>query len=226
LKLSPLFSEFRKVKRFGYSLQSLLSLLIWSVLNGNKTVNSSLSHIASNGIFIGKDSFFRLKNNSKINWCRLLWYICHRFAAITSGEEAASQGVKCLIFDETILSKTGRKIEKIGYVHDHVINTFKLGFKLLVALYRDGKSGIPVDFLLCREKGKRTDKPYGMSQKEHRRQFNKKRMKDAESSKRSVELDLSKIELAIRMLYRTVSHMFAVDYVLCDSWFIFQPGWL
>ena len=222
LKLSPLFSDFRKVKRCGYSLQSLLSLLIWSVLNGNKTVNSSLSCISSNGTFMGKDSFFRFKNNSKINWRRLLWYICHRFAAITSGEDTASQAVKCLIFDDTLLSKTGRKIEKIGYVHDHVTNTFKLGFKLLVALYWDGKSGIPVDFSLCREKGKRADKPYGMSQKEHRRQFNKKRMKDTESSKRTDELDLSKIELAIRMLYRAVSHMFAVDYVLCDSWFTCQ----
>lgn len=61
-----------------------------------------------------------------------------------------------------------------------------------------------------------------MSQKEHRGQFNKKRMKDSESSKRTDELDISKIELAIRMLYRTITHMFAVDYVLCDSWFTYQ----
>jgi hypothetical protein len=222
LKLSPLFSEFQNVKRCGYSLQSLLSLLIWSVFNGSKTVNSSLPHYVSNGTSIGKDAFFRLKNNSKINWRRLLWYFCYRFETITSQEEVVNQGFKCLIFDDTLLSKTGRKIEKIGYVHDHVTNTFKLGFKLLVALYWDGTSGIPVDFSLCREKGKRADKPYGMSQKEHRRQFNKKRMKDTESSKRTDELDISKIELAVRMLYRTITHMFAVDYVLCDSWFTCQ----
>lgn len=222
LKLSPVFSEFQKVKRCGFSLQLLVSLMIWSLFNGNKTVNSSLSLIASNGASVGKDAFFRLKNNSKINWRRLLWYICRRFVTITSQEEAANEGVKCLILDDTLLPKTGRKIENSGYVHDHVSNTFKLGFKLLVALYWDGKSGIPVDFSLCREKGRRREKPYGMSQKEHRRQFNKKRMKDAESSKRTDELDLSKIELAIRMLYRSVSHMFAVDYVLCDSWFTCQ----
>jgi len=214
LKLSPVFSEFQKVKRCGFSLQLLVSLMIWSLFNGNKTVNSSLSLIASNGASVGKDAFFRLKNNSKINWRRLLWYICRRFVTITSQEETANEGVKCLILDDTLLPKTGRKIENSGYVHDHVSNTFKLGFKLLVALYWDGKSGIPVDFSLCREKGKRREKPYGMSQKEHRRQFNKKRMKDAESSKRTNELDLSKIELAVRMLYRAVSHMFAVDYVL------------
>ena len=222
LKLSPVFSELQKVKRCGHSPQSILSLLIWSLLNGGKTVNSSLALFVSNGTFIGKDAFFRLKNNSKINWRRLLWYICRRFAAITSHDAEATQGVKCLIFDDTLLDKTGKKIEKIGRVYDHVTNSFKLGFKLLVALYWDGKSGIPVDFALCREKGKRTDKPYGMSQKEHRQQFNKKRMKDTESQKRIEELDKSKIELVIRMFYRAVTQMFAVDYVLCDSWFTCQ----
>jgi hypothetical protein len=38
-----------------------------------------------------------------------------------------------------------------------------LGFKLLFMLYWDGKSSIPLDFSLHREKGKNESKPYGMS---------------------------------------------------------------
>jgi len=41
-----------------------------------------------------------------------------------------------------------------------------LGYKLLLGLYWDGKSTIPLDFSFLREKGKRSAKPYGMSRKE------------------------------------------------------------
>lgn len=58
--------------------------------------------------------------------------------------------------------------------------------------------------------------------KKHRRQFNEKRLKETESSKRSDELDMSKIELVIRILYRGITRFFSVDYVLCDSWFTCQ----
>ena len=117
------------------------------------------------------------------------------------------------------LKKTGKRIEKIGKVHDHTDNSFKLGFKMLVALFWDSDSSIPLDFSLLREKGKREEYPFGMKKKDLRRQFSKNRMKESEGQKRVLELDKSKIMLAVKMFYMAVYHCIKIDYVLCNSWF-------
>ncbi len=57
-----------------------------------------------------------------------------------------------LILDDTTVAKTGKNIERVGYVHDHVSQSFVLGYKILVAGYWDGVSFIPIDFSIHREK--------------------------------------------------------------------------
>ncbi|MDK2822024.1 MAG: hypothetical protein PWP31_1989 [Clostridia bacterium] len=58
------------------------------------------------------------------------------------------------ILDDTIVKKTGRRIEQISFVHDHVAGKqgSKLGFKNLTLGLFDGKSFIPLDFSLHSEK--------------------------------------------------------------------------
>jgi predicted nucleic acid-binding Zn finger protein len=190
-----------------------------------KTVSSSLSELSDNGITFEKDVNYRLKNSEKICWRRILWYVVDKFLQQTqknkeqTAEKSEKMKPRCLIFDNTLLEKTGNKIEKIGKVWDHVTNRMVLGFRLLVGLYFDGTSAIPVDFSLVREKGKKADKPFGMLKKYLRRQFSKKRTKESEGILRVKELDISKIKLSIELFLRTVLHGIAVDYVLCDSWF-------
>jgi hypothetical protein len=225
LKLSANFAEFNHLKTQGCAFNLVLSFLIWMTLQSKKTVNSSLSSLSDNGVNFGKDVYYRLKNSEKICWRRILWYIVAKFLLQTQGksvitvEKATKTKPRCLIFDDTLIEKTGRKIEKIGRVWDHVSNRMVLGFRILVGLYFDGKSTIPVDFSVVREKGKREEKPFGMSKKELRRQFSKKRIKDSEGIVRVKELDNSKITLSIQMFLRTVLYGIPVDYVLCDSWF-------
>jgi hypothetical protein len=174
---------------------------------------------------LGKDVYYRFKNSENICWRRILWYIVAKFLLQTraKSEKTSAKSDKskprCLILDDTLIEKTGRKIEKIGRVWDHVTNRMVLGFRLLTGLYFDGKSTIPVDFSLVREKGKREEKPFGMSKKELRRQFSKNRIKDSEGIMRVKELDISKITLSIEIFLRAVLYGIPIDYVLCDSWF-------
>ena len=126
LKLSANFSEFNFLKKQGYAFHLVLSLLIWMTVQSKKTVNSSLSDLSDNGIHLEKDVCYRLKNSEKICWRRILWYIVCKFLHQTqqNTENTADNGEKskprCLIFDDTLLEKTGNKIEKIGKVWDHV----------------------------------------------------------------------------------------------------------
>jgi len=224
-KLSANFAEFNFLKLQGYAFNVVLSLLIWMTIQSKKTVNSSLSELSDNGISIKKDVYYRLKNSTNICWRRILRYIVNKFLQQTqkniekTTEKVEKSKPRCLIFDDTLLEKTGNKIEKIGKVWDHVTNRMVLGFKLLVGLYFDGISAIPVDFSFVREKGKNADKPFGMLKKYLRRQFSKKRAKESESILRIKELDISKIELSIQMFLRTVLYGITIDYVLCDNWF-------
>jgi hypothetical protein len=224
-KLSANFAEFNHLKSQGYAFNLVLSLLIWLTAQSKKTVNSSLSELSDNGIKVEKDVYYRLKNSEKICWRRILWYVVNKFLrqAHKNNEKTVEKTKKskprCLIFDDTLLEKTGNRIEKIGKVWDHVKQRMVLGFKLLVGLYFDGTSAIPIDFSIVREKGKRADKPFGMSKKYLRRQFSKKRAKETEGISRVKELDISKIELSIQLFLRAVLNGIAIDYVLCDSWF-------
>jgi len=225
MRLSSNFSEFNHLKSQGYAFNIVLSLLIWLTIQSKKTVNSSLSELSANGIKIEKDVYYRLKNSEKICWRRILWYVVDKFLQQTRKHKENTEGKKenskprCLIIDDTLIEKTGNKIEKIGKVWDHVKQRMVLGFRLLVGLYFDGTSTIPLDFSLVREKGKNPDKPFGMSQKYLRRQHSKKRAKETEGSLRVKELDISKIELSIQLFLRAVLNGIAIDYVLCDSWF-------
>ena len=148
LKLTEGFSEFKYLKRSGYSFQLVLSSMIYAVTLGSKTAVSSLPLLKEKGLTMGKDVLYRLKNNAQINWRKILWQTACKFIGITGQEKEAERKVRCLIFDDTLLEKTGKKMEKIGKVYDHVTNTFKLGYKLLLGLYWDGKSTIPLDFSL------------------------------------------------------------------------------
>jgi predicted nucleic acid-binding Zn finger protein len=135
----------------------------------------------------------------------------------TRGEESDSP--KCLILDDSDLPKTGRYIEKVSRIYDHVSRRFILGYKLLAMGYWDSTSFIPLDFSLHRERGKNADKPFGLKKKEYKRQYRKKRKKGTHSWDRAREADSTKIESALRMFWRAISQGVTVDYVLMDSWF-------
>ena len=76
-----------------------------------------------------------------------------------------------LVLDDSFLLKTGRYIEKISRMFDHVSKQFLLGYKLLVMGYWDGGVFLPLDFSLHREMERNKDKPFGLKKKEYRKQI-------------------------------------------------------
>jgi len=167
-----------------------------------------------------KDVFYRLKNNPGICWRMILWMFGLKFIKLTATQgENNSDTPKCLILDDSDLPKTGRYIEKISRIFDHVSKRFILGYKLLAMGYWDGASFIPLDFSLHRERGSNADKPFGLKKKEYRKQHRKKREKGTHSWDRAREADSTKIESALKMFWRAISQGVKVDYVLMDSWF-------
>lgn len=112
----------------------------------------------------GKDVFYRLVNDSSIDWRRLAYSINRRLIRkVQKSSDLNNSSPRCLIFDDTDLIKTGRKMELIGKIYSHVTHTFNLGFKGLFMGYHDGRSFFSLDFSLHGEKGKNKKKPYGLT---------------------------------------------------------------
>jgi len=179
----------------------------------NQTVNQLTAIVEPQ-----KDVFYRLKNNSFINWRFILWLFVGKFCKLT--EDLAKTGViRWLIFDDTILNKSGTLIEKISKVWCHVERRNVLEFKALVMGFWDGTSFIPLNFSLHHEQGNNQKKPFGLTLKQLRKQFKKRRTVGCHGYDRAAETDVDKITSMLKMLKRAVSHRISFDYVLTDSWF-------
>ena len=160
----------------GYSFEAIFSILISAGFIGAGTVNSMLNSYIGQHIEARKDTFYRLKNNPSICWRLVLWLFATKFRKTVEEYGEKSGSVKCIVFDDTLLAKTGRCIEKVSRVWDHVTGRFILGFKMLLMGYWDGTSFIPVDFSLHREKGRNKENPFCLKKKELKRQYRKKEL--------------------------------------------------
>lgn len=167
-----------------------------------------------------KDVFYEFMKNERINWRFILCSFSSQFIDIVNknSKDKTVKSPKCLIVDDSLLAKSGEKIELIGKVYDHCSHTYKLGIKMLTLGFWDGKSFLPIDFSIHNEPGKK--KVRGLKKKQLENQFSKKRDVNSPGSIRVDELALDKIEMSIKMIKSFIMKNFSVDYVLADSWFI------
>lgn len=212
-----LLEPFEKIKSKGISVSTLVSMLCFIRLRGLSIWGIQITE--GRNLFCGdENSFYRLMNNSRMNWRKLLMSFAKQFAAIAQAKGDNNDGIKCFVIDDTDIEKTGKTMEFIGKVYNHVTHKCTLGYKMLTLGYWDGKSLIATDFSLHREAGKSGN--YGMTKKELKKQFSKKRDKASPAFKRVRELDTKKTEVAVLMIKRAVKNGMTASYVLMDSWFV------
>jgi len=61
----------------------------------------------------GKDAYYRLLSNQKINWRNILLLFVKRYLKLDDKFTKPHQLTKCLIFDDTEISKRGKHIEGV-----------------------------------------------------------------------------------------------------------------
>ncbi|MEA3504398.1 MAG: hypothetical protein U9R32_04290 [Bacteroidota bacterium] len=161
-KIHHLLKPFNTAKTKGISVSTLLYSLIIFRLRGHSIHNVQNHHMN----FLPKiddNSFYRLMNNSFMNWRKLLMAFSKQFNVKTKEKGVSTKSTTCFVLDDTDIEKTGKTIEFIGRIFNHVTKLHPLGFKMLLLAYWDGKSLIPVDFSKHREKGKKGN--FGMKKK-------------------------------------------------------------
>lgn len=207
-------------KQQGVSaLQLIISLCLFRI-NG-ESIFSMYRKDFHSLLETGKNCYYRMLNRESMDWRTLLMRMSVRFLAILRKEGAEENGQpRCYIVDDTTLEKTGVSMEGVSRVFDHVKHKCVLGYKLLLLAFFDGRSTIPVDFSLHREKG--DEKNYGLSEEEWEGQYRKKRNPSNPNQQREKELDAKKMDNALEMMKRAWKAGLRATYALCDSWFTYE----
>lgn len=207
-------------KQQGISaLQLIISLCLFRI-NG-ESIFSMYRKDFHSLLETGKNCYYRLLNRESMDWRILLIRMAVRFLAILRKEGAEeNEQPRCYIVDDTTLEKTGVSMEGLSRVFDHVKHKCVLGYKLLLLAFFDGRSTIPVDFSLHREKG--DEKNYGLSEEERAGQYRKKRDSSNPNHQRATELDSKKMDNALEMMKRAWEVGLRATYALCDSWFTYE----
>ena len=150
------FAIFNPLKSRGHEVSKLLSILVLFPFYG---IDNIYNMIKANISPENKDAYYTVKNDEHIDWRKLLVLFAKRFRFLINQRDTMKKdGITALIGDDSPLHKTGKKIENVSMVHDHVTNKFILGFKILVIGYWDGGSFVPIDFSIHREKGSKLQK--------------------------------------------------------------------
>ncbi len=157
-------------------------------------------------------------NNPWMNWRNLLMGFAKQFALHVKAKGDLASGTTCFVLDDTDIEKTGKTFEFVSRIFNHVTKHYPLGFKMLLLGFCNGKTLITTDCSLHREKGKKNT--FGLSKKELKSQFSKKRDSKSPGYKRVQELDIKKGVVAVSMIKRAVKNGFVASYVLMDSWFV------
>lgn len=199
------------------SVQLILSLCLFRI--AGKSIHSICKKSYYDLLDTGHNCYYRMMRRATMDWRKLLLGMALRFLAILRKEHAETPSDNTsYIFDDTTLEKTGLGMEQVSRVFDHVKGKCVLGFKLLVCAFFDGKSTIPIDMSLHCEKGKKKD--FGLTDKQRKNRFTKKRKAEAPNAIRFKESTASKLQVAVEMLKRAWSYKsLRAKFVLCDSWF-------
>lgn len=198
-------------KRCGVPVLVLFQIALCLPFFRGNSVQSFFRGQFQKMIKCNKTPFYRFFQDSFFNWRKSVYKLNSAIEAKCSTEEK-SEHPTALIIDDSVLAKTGRRIEGVTKVHDHVTNKFVTGFKLLALCWFNGTYSRFLDFSLVAEKRK-------VKLSRNKPQFNKKRDTKSAAAKRKKELKKDKITLACQLFVEAVKNKFIPDFLLTDSWF-------
>jgi len=114
-------------KHEGYNAFEIISVMLMLPLMLLKSVHALYKSEFQKVTNMKKDTIYRMKNSENMPWRSLLLKVAKAFVKrVNPGKEIAANSA--FILDDTVESKTGRRIEQISYIYDHVAG--KKGSKL------------------------------------------------------------------------------------------------
>lgn len=110
-------------KQDGYSAPEIITLMLMLPLMLLKSIHALYKSEFQKVTAMKKDNIYRLKNNERMPWRPLLIAVAKQFQKLVNPEKLISGNsafILAFILDDTAEAKTGRKIEQISIIYDHV----------------------------------------------------------------------------------------------------------
>ena len=130
-KLKTLCNQAGITKECGYSAIEVLTLLLMFPFMLLKNVHQLYRDEFNKKIEMKKDVLYRMKNNERYNWRKLLYGVAKTFKGLVNTDASEDSGTpgskKAFVLDDTTDERTGWKMENISYVYDHVKKKTVLG---------------------------------------------------------------------------------------------------
>ncbi|MDY0164541.1 transposase [Desulfobotulus sp.] len=169
--------------------------------------NISDGIVNNESVSFGKDAFYSLINNSKLNWRKLLLEISAKHLRMIS---SLTKRELVLILDASAYVRNRSKnVELLGTVKDHSKKCYVRGFRMETAALSDGHTLVPVDFGL-------------LTNADSKKRFCEAR-KDIDSRTcgggRRKEALVKTTDFIVQMVNRIKKKNIPFDYVLMDSWY-------
>ena len=123
-KIGSLLRSFSTLKEQGYPLRVIIINLIFIRLGG-MSINAQ---IESGACTIDDNTYYRTLNNACIDWRKMLLGFALQFARIVKKETQKEENLtRCFVVDDSVLEKSGKTIEGISRVNNHVKGGFVFG---------------------------------------------------------------------------------------------------
>jgi hypothetical protein len=207
VKVRTLLCQSNILKRDGYSAAHLLLVVTMLPVLRLKSINGFCKKCWSQWSTARKDAFYRFKDKP-YRWRSFFYKVIIELAQQLGFDRDPLQD-RYFIIDDSVIPKRGRAIENVSFVHDHCAGRSVLGFCVVTLGLFTGNGFYPVDF------------SYWFSNKRH-----PKSPDESIGDPRSISGRMSyeakhctKIDLALEMIQRAVSHRLRAGYVLFDSWY-------
>jgi len=194
-------SGIRKEK--GYAPISVLFVLILLPFLKQGVRALWVNHYCSRFLNAQKDTIYRFLNHYGFNWRKFVTLLVNRILAIT---DTSPLNDRVLIFDDSVLPKTGKEMELVSYHHDHKTNRSQLGYQMLQLGYHNKTHFFPLDAAFHTSKNRPNETVRSLD-------------KRSNGWKRRQETFRKKTEVLLEMLHRCFRNGIDARFVLFDSWF-------
>ena len=205
-QISGILKKCNAYKEQGFSVVALVQYLFCLAFRNRSMFLDMQSEKAPD---FRKDTVYRLKNSTHINWMRFTTLLSSRIICDTIAPLTSENRRNAFIVDDSLFERKGsKKVELLAKVFDHAGHRYTRGFRMLTLGWSDGVTFLPVNACL-------------LSSEQEKSRINGSDQVDAQSNgAKARELAVKK---ATEAIFDLISEARKADihanYVLFDSWF-------
>lgn len=205
-QISNILKKSNAYKEQGFSVVTLINYLFCLVFR-NRSMFQDMQSVKTPAF--GKDTIYRLKNSTHIDWKRFTTLLAARITGNTLEPLTDKNRKNAFIIDDSIFERKGsKKVELLAKVYDHANHRYTRGFRMLTLGWSDGVTFMPVNscLLSTENQSNRLNVSHGLEPNSNGAKARKLATKKA-------------TEVIPQLISDAMEGGIHASYVLFDSWF-------